>query len=103
VTVEWPVVLFVYSFAAFGLAYIAGHARISLPIRQAWQDAGLSAFLLELVECPACFGFWIGVGATVAAIWLGADTPLVALLPFYTSGSNYVLGRATGLIAREEE
>lgn len=79
--------MIVYVLAAFGLAYIVGHATISLPFR-VWiggtpskeslnVSAGMATpvivpgkpgalgpfgdFLCALIECPACFGFWTGV------------------------------------------
>src|SRR5512147_1001754 len=138
--------LFVYTVAAFGLAYIVGHSAISLPFRTwlagktfarcpvcgdttdakfangfkcdgvgaipagntghapvAFQlvfDAGpVRQFLLVLLECPACCGFWIGVAVVIYAVSIGIllDTPLrhaivaSVVLPLYTCGSNYIL------------
>jgi hypothetical protein len=107
VIAELPVVLFVYTFAAFGLAYIVGHSVISKPVRLALYDVNRrwSLFILDLVECPACFGFWIGLIAALTLLWFKLDAlftfPLVAFLPLYTSGANYTLGRITRLIREE--
>lgn len=107
-----------YLIAAFGLAYIVGHSTISLPVRvwlggsPAKPDLNLTAvpgalgplgdWLVTLLECPACFGFWTGI----AASFLGVAFPelvthrLVAPLALgcLTSGSNFIVGRLTKLI-----
>lgn len=96
-----------YLLAAFGLAYIVGHAKISLvprlllggslhaepPVKPLVPVVG--PFLVDLAECPACFGFWVGLVYALAvgggfgdALWLGC----------LTSGSNFLLGRLTKLI-----
>lgn len=124
--------------AAFGLAYIVGHATISLPLRKvlggvpfrvrvkgeiiegvSLEDAKLldgatitparpgafgpaGDFLTTLLECPACFGFWIGFIAGL----LGMLAPPPELSAFgwpitlgcLTSGSNFALSRLTRLI-----
>lgn len=103
---------------SFGLAYIVGHSTISLPLRillggtkgSAEVDGGMGyvtppkpgafgpagEFLCELLECPACLGFWTGLvgGLTVFTL------PLVASfgLGLVVSGSNFILGRFTRLI-----
>jgi len=85
--------LFLYTFAAFGFAFVVGHAKISLPFRE-WLGGRrglLARFLLALAECPPCVGFWVGVAAAFRS-------PFPLLLPFYTVASNFILGRLTGLI-----
>ena len=109
--------LFQYSLAAFGLAYIVGHSSISLPVRML-MDPGeelktpsqaLRSFLLMLAECPACFGFWTGaVAGMLYAFGLGSWMPahqvelprplFVLFLALYTTGSNYLLARLAKLI-----
>lgn len=99
-----------FTFAAFGLAYIVGHARISLPIRQ-WifpsRDGEgrvevllnqLRIMFVELIECPACFGFWIGFIGSVAV-----KNSFIASLCWgcYISGVNFLLGKLTSLIKDE--
>ena len=107
--------LLFYTVAAFGLAYILGHAQISLGIRTRLFDlCWPTKWLVELVECPACFGthlgFWFGVLApaawTIAIIpvplplnWLTAGV----WLGLYTAGAGFLLGRATGLINLKEK
>lgn len=92
-----------YCLAAFGLAYIVGHAKISLFFRVligGTPSGGkplipvVGPFLVDLVECPACFGFWEGLAYGwittnfVGGLWFGC----------LTSGSNFLLGRFTKLI-----
>lgn len=117
-----------YSIAAFGLAYVVGSARISRGIREVWATwavgPGLHAvdtpparpwayFLLELVECPACFGFWTGLLTGLAVgvlspLAMFLDTPAFIVAPatgfwvgVYTAGFNFIMGRHTGLIREE--
>lgn len=138
--------------ACFGMAYVLGHAEISLGARaflfffrgfKARCDscqimhAGVTtqtddepmvacpqcgkkvaaetggapfAFLVKLVECPACLGWWQGLFLGIAlVIWKPTSVFAVVawmepvwLLPLYTAftvcGSNFVLGRVTGLL-----
>jgi ribose/xylose/arabinose/galactoside ABC-type transport system permease subunit len=93
--------LIVYTVASFGLAYIVGHSRISRPVRLALHDSGGPALrlLVEILECPACFGFWTGlIAGTVLTIT--RHEPLIVSIGVgcYTTGSNFLIGRATGLI-----
>lgn len=108
--------LLFYAVAAFGLAYIVGHSVISLPFRMAIDPGAdvhtprqvFCAWLLMLVECPACFGFWTGLfagmlyaaldgphypqeGALAKALWAVG-------LALFTTGSNFILARLTSLI-----
>lgn len=103
--------LILYAFAAFGLAYIVGYSGISHPFRVALtpadSDRGPSAlarrFVLELMECPACLGFWTGiawglVSPSAWAEWIEPDSLKVLIVALFTSGSNFALGRLTKLI-----
>lgn len=114
-----------YVLAAFGLAFIVGYAKISLPLRGwlgcAWgsytAESGLQPIrfavarraLLELLQCPACLGVWIGFAFALAdplmfgaAAALGVDhLPLMErafFLGLATCASNFILGALTGLI-----
>lgn len=92
--------LWVISIAAFGTAYIAGHAKISLFIRQWLFDTKFKPFryLVELIECPACLGFWLGVIG-----WLVRPNPTVSdalIAGCFVSGSNALLGFWSGLMQR---
>jgi hypothetical protein len=95
--------LLVFTVAAFGLAYIVGHSKISLLPREALAKSTnpIAVVFLLLIECPACLGFWIG--GVSAVVWLGGihgyDLTYVLLMALYTSGSNFILGRVTGLIS----
>lgn len=121
-----------YLLAAFGLAYIVGFARISLRFRT-WLGGtpakppnplaigGAAAqgtpavpgklgpfgdFICEMLECPACFGFWIGFVSAIAGMPCGAPEPFPPYhgitwpitLGCITSGSNFILSRLTKLI-----
>lgn len=109
--------LFEYTLAAFGLAYVVGHSSISLPFRMLLDPGedytrpreALRAFVLTLAECPACFGFWTGACAGMLhAYGIGSwmpESPVVLPKPLfvlglglYTTGSNYLLARLTKLI-----
>jgi hypothetical protein len=124
-----------YLLAAFGLAFIIGHSKISLPFRRMLggtpalpanplsfefpegrpgvpgKFGPLGDFLCELIECPACFGFWIGftngililAGVNLFNIELAPGEPsrfLPIVLGCITSGVNFLGARATGLTAR---
>lgn len=116
-----------YILTAFGLAFVVGYAKISLPFRE-WLTAqvevrdalgfyskreprfvGVRRWLLELLQCPACLGVWVGgVFALVDPAFFGAASALglnhlpveVLSLVFglATAASNFILGALTGLI-----
>lgn len=103
---DWDTFLVLYALAAFGLAYILGHSLITRGARE-WVydfhfgDSGLYPlrWLALLVECPACSGWWIGL----AAGYHFQGIPLAIFAALFTTSTNYLLGRATGLIARPGE
>lgn len=99
-----------YSISVFGFCWVIGASKITLPPRNLLNNLAapttrqkplrvVSSFLLSLVECPACLGFWVGlvVGFQICA-QLGQPRLLAIALGFYTTGVNFLLGRATGLI-----
>jgi hypothetical protein len=93
-----------YLLFAFGLAYVLGHSVISLPAREWLADvasiAPATRWLLALIECPACCGWWIGL-FTGLGYWGAIDATAVGYaigLAFVTTGSNFLLGRASGLM-----
>lgn len=114
--------LLLYTFAAFGLCWTIGGSKLTLALRNRWAElAGevdgvpstlehaprlVLRFFLQLVECPACLGFWVGLLAAYRLPDLAGELQLVpgselvrALsLGFYTLGVNYCLARATGLL-----
>jgi hypothetical protein len=111
--------ILVYVIAAFGLTYILGHAIVTRGLRE-WafnltftrgEYIPFSPLrpLVMLVECPACCGFHIGFWGALfigprffpAGFWL---TFLAALgVGCFTAGSNYLLGRLTGIIQPSTE
>lgn len=103
-----------YFLAAFGLAYIVGFSKITINLRVTLAgETSISSpavkkplipvvtpWLVDLIECPACFGMWIGAAASFYM-------PAPAALPWWawllvlgcaTSGANFVVGRLTRLI-----
>lgn len=105
------ITLTLWTLAQFGLAYIVGHSAISLPFRVALAPEkvetvgdSVRTFVVTMLECPACFGFWAGAGVAALGCW---QYPGLVLLPAYvmapamalaTSGSNYLLSRLAGLV-----
>jgi hypothetical protein len=96
-----PLILFFL--AAFGLSFVLGFSKLSLPFREALAKAGpIGVFFVTLVECPGCLGFWEGVAGW---FWRGAfDLPLSGSLllglvfALAVCGSNMVLGRYVGMV-----
>lgn len=92
--------------ATFGLSYIVGRSKISLPVREALAalHRGPVDFLLELVECPACLGFWLGLAAALLGLtpvltpWPALDVPAWGCV---VCGAHYLLATATGWIHEE--
>lgn len=112
----------------FGFAYITGHSKISLPFRvllggaEAPVDSEgnpvgppraplipyVGPFLITMIECCACQGFWVGaaIGAVIGVpdgFMIGFPYPMIAIVWLISfgcvvSGSNFIIGRATGLI-----
>ncbi len=103
--------LAVYLLATFGLCYILGHSRLSLvprvlaagvAERSSTVPRHLITWTLNLIECPACLGFWLGLaaGATGAAPWPLVTTIWLNALgwAFATCGAHYLLASWTGWI-----
>lgn len=93
---------FVYCFATFGLAFILGYSKIFEPFRAAlWKAGPAGRFLVTLVECPGCLGWWVGVAAVIFHFdpfgW-----PLTAWHVIYaglfTSGTTMFLAMRSGLV-----
>lgn len=67
------------------------------PPRSAVRD-----WLLELIECPMCFGTWTGLAVGLALpTLLPMELPRVSAgiaLATFTAATNYLLGRASGLV-----
>lgn len=103
--------LVIYFLAAFGLAYIVGHSVISQPVRTfiggpVDKPRAYLGLFIALIECPACFGTWIGLVAGAiypilfwsASWWVGAIVGACA-----TAGVNFMLGTWTGLMPNDAE
>lgn len=96
----------VYLFAVLGFAYVIGQSRISLPFRILLAGAeGNRAFafrqwLVNLVECPSCASFWVGLLA--GPFLLSLERPLAN--PFYVAfasvGATFVVGGFLGIVAQ---
>ena len=78
--------------AGWGLSWVLGRAKISLPMRQ-WlkaQGAPLSDYLLSLLECAGCTGFWIGLAMGVVNDGF-AHPDLLLIFAFAQSGLNALI------------
>lgn len=97
--------LLYYTVSTFGLCYVVGHSAISLPARTRLASAG-HVRLVQLLECPACLGFWVGLVCVMGAFFLQVQIPhqrlVLPALPFYNAGAGFLLGRATGWIRDPE-
>ncbi len=95
---------------AFGVAFVFGHSKISLPFRivlggqegHAPAVPVLGPLVVALLECCGCFGWWLGLTAAIfwpalvpfeLALWQRA-----LMLAFATSGTNLLLGRFAGMV-----
>lgn len=99
--------LFIFFAAHFGFAYIVGHSKLSFPFRAAFVGDGKSTlrqWIVALVECPACLGFWTGAfsGAFAWPIALSTDFGSVGFRVFVSalavSAVNFVLATYTKLM-----
>ncbi len=99
--------------ACFGLAYVVGHSKISLPFRIALDSARvrnrgliswLAGWILALIECPACLGFWFGfIARYVWPVFAGVTVTQQRFLSAITLGlitctTNFIIGTLTRLI-----
>jgi len=102
--------LLLYSVACFGVSFAIGHSQISLPFRKLLNPTKvigpigvIRAFLVALVECPPCLGFWCGLayGFAFRPSWAESfyvtDKGVIELA-LYSCGSNLILARVVGLI-----
>jgi membrane protein implicated in regulation of membrane protease activity len=109
--------LILYLLAAFGLSYAIGHAKVSMPVRYriaryAFGESGketphgakriAALLLLNMIECYACSGFWIGgilaaLAPSVAMLLTGLGyAGSIVLCAFATCGSNLIIALSTG-------
>ena len=87
--------LITYALSVFGLTYIVGQSKISLPVREFLANTRnvLLVFLIDLVECPACASWWIGL----IHGFFTQPGPLSALCQAcMTTGSSLLLARLAG-------
>lgn len=89
--------LIVWALTHFGLAYIVGHSVISVGFRRRLYKG--APLVVDLLECPACFGFWAGCFAGIAMRTVNPDQPveLFFLFGLFTSGSNKLIAHLAGL------
>ena len=90
--------LIFFSLAAFGAAWVVGYSKVSLPIRERlvtvkFGDYQIGDWAVQLLECPSCFGFWLGL---IVGPFFVPFHPIACGL--FVTGSNFLLGRVTGLI-----
>lgn len=105
-----PTALFIYTHAAFGVAYLIGHSKASEPIRDfimgnaevatasAWRVTRRT--FVMLIECPVCISTWIGgfAGIVLGRALGGHHAALAVLFACYTAGASFLLGKLTHLI-----
>lgn len=98
--------LLLYTVACFGLAFVIGQSKISLPLRLLLEPQDdrqvFRVWVTLLLECPACLGFWFGLiyglatGFTFGFPLMG---PMGAVgLALYTCGANLLLSALSGLL-----
>lgn len=105
--------LFVFTLASFGLAFVIGQSKISLPIRMVLEPESiltfsdsLRAWLLALMECPACLGFWFGLFYAwfVSPMFFpGPHSISIVGFGLYACGANFVLSQWTLNRSGEED
>lgn len=93
--------LILYFLAALGFAFVVGHSDISYGFRRVLNNAGgLAKWLLKLLECVGCTGFWTGVAwaiVTHSQFFVDSRIADAVLFGLATSGSNLILARIAGL------
>lgn len=92
-----------YSVALFGLCYVIGHSKITLYPREQINRVRFLRWPLALIECPACFSFWIGL--FTAWMWpihtiniVGSTFAHPLIFAFLSCGSSAIIGLFTGLM-----
>lgn len=89
--------LLVYSFVTFAIAWIVGHAHITFKLRKALiQSGAIGEFLVTLLECAGCVGFWIGFAAFALHL-APAELTTWWQSALFTSTSSLVLLRLSGM------
>lgn len=103
----------VYYAWVFGFTYVICQSTITLPLRTWLAERGnwsadeeqipedKEAWLSELIDCPACLSWWVGlivgpVLAPLGPLWY-QRLEAAAVLSFATSGAVLFLQRISGL------
>lgn len=91
-----------------GFAYVVGQSVISKPVRVFFRRRLGMVFLTDMLECPACLGFWTGLivagsapsfaEAVLPAMPIGSLLCLQVMFALLTSGIGLMLGRLFGLM-----
>lgn len=97
--------LFIHTLACFGFVFIAGHSKISLPLREwlsrrANRNDSAAQFSLALIECAACLSFHVGWATSLLGFRLGLGYLWLdaAVLAFYSCGTSLILGKFVGIV-----
>jgi len=95
----------VYSVMAFALTWIIGDSKISLPFRMVIDPGEIKtpldaarAWLLMLLECPGCLGFWLGIAALYFHVAPEFEWGFLGAIEcgLFTAGACLLLARAAG-------
>ncbi len=89
--------LLIYSLFTFGLWFIVGASKISLPVRVALNNLGLvGRVFVMLLECSGCFGFWEGLayGYFFHPAWVPHHWAVLALI---TCATNLVVQKLSAM------
>jgi len=98
--------------ATFGLAFVIGHSKISLPLRTLLDpgnkietfEQSMRWWTLELLECPPCVSWHLGLWYGLLGPSRGDSRVLEALiLAFAATAVSFILGVFTGLIHAERD
>lgn len=90
--------LVLYSLVAFGLWYVLGASSLLAPLRDWANEKRAAKLVIEMIECPACAGFWIGLAASNWGLGIALHPlPLWASASLGTCATNLLLSRFAGL------
>jgi len=107
-------IVIIWTVAAFGAAYVLGHSIATQRLREILYGpvdrdgdgevsepipprSTLRRIPVMLLECPACLGFWLGLGAGFFICGSNPDAVIILISAFYTAGSNFILAKLTKL------
>lgn len=100
-----PALLTLQAFAAFGIAWVLGHSKITLAFRY-WLGGSVAEnkppkfgrfgyWAISLIECPACLGFWTGL---IYAFAVGEQWRFALTRAFACLVSNMLLSHALKIV-----